>query len=251
MWNNWEQLQCVAHSPLIVGTTKALLLSLGTCIVQKQSVRVNSACTKGLFNLSAEAIRNVRNSRLRVRCAKFFLNIKHIPFSCRLVKGFTFLKRLQNQFKMLLEMCIVLASIVPTEKCEVLDGYVTTPRSIQGFGKCGAWLFVHKVPFLLQDHVKTTKTDKARFFFAKKRWSWNPTNNCYFLPNFIKPNIERKNCVWTTNYERLLEMCIVQHVEMKRVLIFQPIKRPFSTTVKRAKPAATFWIFLSRTKNRQ
>ena len=25
-----------------------------------------------------------------------------------------------------------------------------------------------KVPFTLQEHVKTTKTDKTRFFFAKK-----------------------------------------------------------------------------------
>ena len=35
---------------------------------------------------------------------------------CRLVKGFTFLKRLQNQFKMFLEMRIFLASFVPTER---------------------------------------------------------------------------------------------------------------------------------------
>ena len=55
------------------------------------------------------------------------------------------------------------------EKCESLGGYVTSPRSIFGFGKCGAWLFVHKVPFMLQEHVKTTKRDKTRFFFAKKR----------------------------------------------------------------------------------
>ena len=54
------------------------------------------------------------------------------------------------------------------EKCESLDGYVTTPRSIYCCGKCGAWLLVHKVPFKLQEHVKTTKTDKTRFFFAKK-----------------------------------------------------------------------------------
>ena len=54
------------------------------------------------------------------------------------------------------------------EKCESLGGYVTTPRSIYGCGKCGAWLFVHKVPFTSQEHVKTTKTDKTRFFFAKK-----------------------------------------------------------------------------------
>ena len=41
---------------------------------------------------------------------------QQIPFSCRLVKGLTFLKRLQYQFKMLFEMSIVLASIVPTER---------------------------------------------------------------------------------------------------------------------------------------
>ena len=37
-------------------------------------------------------------------------------FSCRLVKGFTVLKRAQYQFKMLLEMSIVLACIVPTDR---------------------------------------------------------------------------------------------------------------------------------------
>ena len=54
------------------------------------------------------------------------------------------------------------------EKCESFGGYVTTPRSIHGCGNCGAWLFAHKVPFMLQEHVKTTKTDKTRFFFARK-----------------------------------------------------------------------------------
>ena len=54
------------------------------------------------------------------------------------------------------------------EKSDSLGGYVITPRSIHDCGKCGAWLFVHKLRFLLQKHVKTTKTDKRRFFFAKK-----------------------------------------------------------------------------------
>ena len=54
------------------------------------------------------------------------------------------------------------------EKCESLGGYVTTARSIHACGKCGAWLFVHIVPFLLQGHVKTTKTDKTPYYFAKK-----------------------------------------------------------------------------------
>ena len=55
------------------------------------------------------------------------------------------------------------------EKCESLDNYVTTLRSIYGCGKYGAWLFVHKVPFMLQEQVETTKTEKTRFFSAKKR----------------------------------------------------------------------------------
>ena len=134
------------------------------------------------------------------------------------------------------------------EKCESLGSYVTTPRSIYGCGKCGAWLFVHKVPFMLQEHVKTTQTDKTRFFFARKRWFWHPINNCYLMCHFNQPNIEGKNWVWTTKYKRLLDMCIVPHIERKIVFIFQPIKRLVSTTVKRAKPVTTFWIFFFRTK---
>ena len=67
------------------------------------------------------------------------------------------------------------------EKCEYIGGYVTTPRSIFRCGMCGAWLFVQKVLFMLKEHVKTTKTDKTRFFFAKKRWTWYPTNNWYLM----------------------------------------------------------------------
>ena len=62
-------------------------------------------------------------------------------------------------------------------KCESLGGYVITPRYIYACGKCGAWLFVHSVPFMLQERVKTTKTDKTQFFFASNRWTWYPTNN--------------------------------------------------------------------------
>ena len=53
------------------------------------------------------------------------------------------------------------------KKCKSNGGYVTTPRYIYYCDNCGAWLFVHKVPFTLQEHLKTTKTDKTRFFLAK------------------------------------------------------------------------------------
>ena len=57
---------------------------------------------------------------------------------------------------------------VNKEKCKSIGGYKTTPRSIYGCDSCGAWLFVHKVPVTLQEHIETAKTDKSRFFFAKK-----------------------------------------------------------------------------------
>ena len=55
------------------------------------------------------------------------------------------------------------------------------------------------------------------------------------MSHFNQPNMERKNCVWTTKYERLSEMCIVPHVQS--VSTFQPIKQLVSTTVKSAKLA--------------
>ena len=42
------------------------------------------------------------------------------------------------------------------------------------------------------------------------------------MSHFNRLNMERKNCVWTTRNKRLLEMCIVQHVEKKSVFTFQP-----------------------------
>ena len=81
----------------------------------------------------------------------------------------------------------------------------------------------------------------------------NLLTNKQLLPNVpfqSTKNVERKNCVWTTKYERLSEVYIVPHVGMKSVFTFQPKIRLVSTTVKSAKPAATFWIFLLGTKNR-
>ena len=117
------------------------------------------------------------------------------------------------------------------EKCESIGGYVTTPRSIYGCGKCRAWLFLHKVLFTLQEHVKTTKTDKTPFFFAKKTV---PNKQLLLNVPFQSTKYgKKKSCV-------VSEMCIVQHIEMKSVFTFQPIKQLVSTTVKSAKPAVTF-----------
>ena len=96
------------------------------------------------------------------------------------------------------------------EKCESLGSYVTTPRSIYACGKCGAWLFGHKVPFMLQEHVKTTKTDKTRFLFARKRWTWYPTNY-YLISHFNRPNIE-KSIVCGQQSTRDYRRCVLSNM---------------------------------------
>ena len=46
-----------------MGSTIALIFSFRTCFLQIQSIQIDYACTKGLFNLSAEAIINARYGR--------------------------------------------------------------------------------------------------------------------------------------------------------------------------------------------
>ena len=140
------------------------IILIGDVYCPKKSVWVNFACTKRLFNLLAEAIINVRNV-CQVRkipfedeTNSFFLSLGHgvylfdeSPKSVQDVIGDVYCpaKYCSNR-----------------EKCEPVGCYVTTPRSIYACGKCGAWLFVHKNPFILQEHVKTPKTDKTHFFLC-------------------------------------------------------------------------------------
>ena len=82
------------------------------------------------------------------------------------------------------------------EKCESFDGYVTLSRSIYGCGKCGAWLFVHKVTFMLQEHVQTTQTDKKRFFFVKKKINLLPNKELLLNIPFQSTKFTKKElCV--------------------------------------------------------
>ena len=88
------------------------------------------------------------------------------------------------------------------EKCESLDGYVTNPRPIFACGKCGAWLFVHKVPFMLQEHVKTTKQTKYAFSLLKND-ELVPTKQLSLNVPFQSTKYRRKqlcmdNKVWET-----------------------------------------------------
>ena len=164
-----EQLRCLAHPPLIVRMTTALFFSLETCIVQIQSVRVNFAGTKRLLNLSAKAIINARIARLCARYAIFLLKFKDFPFFLSFVQGVYIFEETPKSTEEVIGYVFCPGKFCfNREKCESFGGYVTTPRSTCGCGKCEAWLFVHKVSFMLQENVKTTQTDKTRFSFLKK-----------------------------------------------------------------------------------
>ena len=151
-------------------TIALLLLSLGTCHVQMQSVEVDYACTKKTFQSLGRSdyqcpqcvsVCQVHNIPFEDQTNAFLLSLgqgvyifEESPKSIQDANG---------------DVCCPGKYCSNREKCESLRGYVTTPISIYVCGKCGAWLFVHRVLFMLQEHVRKTKTDKTHFFFAQKR----------------------------------------------------------------------------------
>ena len=130
------------------------------------------------------------------------------------------------------------------EKCKSIGGYVSTPKSIYGCEHCGAWLFVHRVPFKLQKHVKTTKTDKTRFSLLKKML---PDNQLF------------KNVPLQSTKNGNKEFCVDNKVRETIGDVFCPTcpKCVYISTNKTTSfydwenPAPTSWIFLLGTKNRQ
>ena len=142
VWNNSEQLHCVANSTLVVRMTKVLLISLGTCFVQIQSVRVNFACTKWLFNPSAEAFLNFGNARLCVRCALFFLKLKQFLLLVVRPRNLRFRRESTSIHYDFVVVYSPGKYWLNKEKSNSSDGYVTTPGSNYGCGNCGASLFV-------------------------------------------------------------------------------------------------------------
>ena len=121
------------------------------------------------------------------------------------------------------------------EKCESIGGYATTPRSNYGCGKCGACLLLDKVPFTLQEHVKTTKTDKTRFFFAKKKML--PDKQLFINAPFQSTKHRRKElCV--DNIKTIGDV-LCPTCRNENCVDVSTQKRLVSTTVKSAKPAAT------------
>ena len=104
---------------------------------------------------------------------------------------------------------------------------------------CGAWLFVHKVPFMLQEHVKTTKTNKTRFFSAK---NMNLVPNKQLLVNalFQSTNYRKKEVRVDNKVQETDRGVYCPTCRTEKCAYISTKKRLFSTTVRSENPAATF-----------
>ena len=130
------------------------------------------------------------------------------------------------------------------ETCKSIGGNVSAPRSIYACDHCGAWLFVHKVPFTLQEHVMTTKTDKTRFFVAKKRLTWYHNKQLLLNVPFESTKYRNKELCVDNKVRYTTGDVYCTTCKIKSVFTFQPIKGLVSTTLKCARA-------LKNDKNRQ
>ena len=129
--------------------TIALLFSLGTCIVQ------NTKCS-GKFCLHEETFQSLGRSDYQCPQCASVCQVRNIPFEDQRKSFFLSLGQgvyiFEENSKSVQD--VIGDAYCPgkyclnREKCESIGGYLTTPRSVCGCGKCGAWLFVHNVPLL-------------------------------------------------------------------------------------------------------
>ena len=120
------------------------------------------------------------------------MKIKQILFLIVWSRGLLFQKESKLVQEVIGDVCCPGKYCFKREKCKSFDGYVSTPRSIYGCRKCGAWLIVHKNSFTLQEHVKTTKTEKLRFFYDKKFEILVPNKQLFIIVPFQSTKYRKK-----------------------------------------------------------
>ena len=249
MWNNWKQLRFVAHSPLIVGMIIAPIFSLGTCIVLIRNVRVKLVCTKTLFNLSAEAIINVRNASLCARCAIFLLKNKQIPFLVVWPKGLHFGREFKINSRWYWRCLLSWQVLFKQREMRISWRLCNTSEIHLWLWKVWSLVVCSQSSFYVTRAHKDDKNRQNRLFL---RWGNLAPNKQVLLNVLFKSTKYRKKelCVDNKVRETIGDVSCPTCRNEKCVYISSN-KRQVSTTVKSAKPAATFWIFLLRTKNRQ
>ena len=150
--------------------TKAALTFLGMSTLRKKCLLGKIARTGRLLNLSTERTINDLKARPFVRSTIFFqMSTKEQTFSfffnCK--KGiYNFEETQKSILDITGDLFCPGTHCFNRQKCKILGAHVSSSRLNKACGKIGAWLLVHQVPFTLQEHVKTTKTNETRFLFA-------------------------------------------------------------------------------------
>ena len=138
-------------------------------------------------------------------------------------------------------MSFVLASIVQREM-QIAGWFCNNSEIHLWLWKVWSLVVCSHSSFYVTGSRKDNKNRQNTLFVSWKKLNLVP--NKQLLPNVLFQSTKLR----TTKYKRLLEMCIVAHVESKSVFTFQPRNRLVSTTVK---SASTSWIFLLRTEKWQ
>ena len=107
--------RCVAHLLLTVGTTIALLVPLGTCFFPNTKCSCKLCLHKKTCQFLGRSDYQCPQRTSVCQVCNILFEDQLNSFFWRLAKGWIFSKRVQNQFKMLLELSFVLASIASTE----------------------------------------------------------------------------------------------------------------------------------------
>ena len=82
--------------------------------------------------------------------------------------------------------------------------------------------------------------NKKHAFSELKKMTLLPDKQLITIVPFRSTKYRKKELYVDNKMNSLLEMCIIHQVEMKSVVIFQPLKRLVPTNVRSAKPATTF-----------
>ena len=114
------------------------------------------------------------------------------------------------------------------EKYESVDGYVTNPRSVYGCGNFGAWFFIQKTLFMLQEHVRAIKTDRTRYFLVKKM-------------NLLSDKHLFNNDPFQSNKNTMKELCVDNKVQKTIADLFCPACRKQKCVYFSTKKTSSFY----------
>ena len=186
------------HSPLIVGTKIALLFSLGHVYCSNAKCSGRLCLHKKLFNLSTEAIVNARNAPLCVRCAIFLLKIKEIPFFVAWPRGLHFWRESKISSRCYW-WCLLSWQVLSQQREMRIYWWLCNNSEIHlWLWKVWGLVVCSQSSFHFTRAHEDDKNRQNSLFLCQKAWTFYRKNNCYLMSHFSQPNIERKNCMWTT-----------------------------------------------------